>query len=350
LFLFEKGKFMEYAKIWFVLWAVLWTGYLALDGFDLGVGFSGWLAARGEEERRHVFSSIGPFWDGNEVWLVTAGGATFAAFPPVYAALFSWLYPALLLILFSLIARGVSLEFRGKVQSAAWKSFWERTTAVSSFLTALLFGVAFGNIFRGLQIGVEGYTGTFFGLLNPYSLLTGLLFCAFFFFHGQLWLSFKTTGPVSARAVKLAGRAWYVLTLLFIVFAASSYYYTGLSGNFIVRNSLLALPVLLAAALIAAKALLSIGLRGSAFLASFSAIVLFMLTGFAGIYPALLPSRIDPAFSLTVYDSASGVYTLKLMTLAALVLLPVVIGCQLWVHRLFRVPLTADELNKSGMY
>ena len=341
---------MEYAKIWFVLWAVLWTGYFALDGFDLGVGFSGWLAAEGEEERRGVFSSIGPFWDGNEVWLITAGGATFAAFPPVYAGLFSWLYPALLLILFSLIARGVSLEFRGKVRSPAWRSFWERTAAVSSFLAALLFGVAFGNIFRGLDIGPDGYRGTFLGLLNPYALLTGLLFCAFFFFHGQLWLSFKTSGAVPPKAAKLAGGAWYLLMPLFILFAAYSYADTGLSGNFLVRKSLLALPALLAAALIAAKVLLSRGRPERAFLASFCAIALFSLTGFAGIYPALLPSRIDPAFGLTVYDSASGAYTLKLMTGAALLFLPVVIACQVWVHRLFRVPLTAGELNKSGMY
>jgi len=341
---------MDYAKIWFVLWAVLWTGYFALDGFDLGVGFSGWLAADGAEERGSVFSSIGPFWDGNEVWLLTAGGATFAAFPPVYAGLFSWLYPALLLILFSLIARGVALEFRGKVQSPAWKSFWERTAAVSSFSAALLFGVAFGNIFRGLEIGADGYTGTFLGLLNPYALLTGLLFCAFFFFHGQLWLSYKTSGPVARKAAKLAGGAWYALLLLFILFAAYIYAATGLPGNFLARKSLLALPVLLAAALAAAKVLLTRGSPGRAFFASFSAIVFFCLTGFAGIYPALLPSRLDPVFSLTVYDSASSPYTLKLMTLAALVFLPVAAGCQIWVYRLFNTPLAAEELKKSGMY
>ncbi len=341
---------MDYAKVWFVFWAVLWTGYFALDGFDLGVGFSGWLAADGAEERGLVFSSIGPFWDGNEVWLITAGGATFAAFPPVYAGLFSWLYPAVLLTLLSLIARGVSLEFRGKVQSPKWKAFWERTAAVSSFLSALLLGVLFGNIFRGLEIGAGGYGGTFSGLLNPYSLLTGLLLCAFFFFHGQLWLSFKTSGPVALRAAKLAGGAWYALLALFLAFAAWSYAATGLSGNFLARPELLVLPALLAAALITSKLLLLRGFPGGAFLASFAAIALFFLTGFAGIYPALLPSRIDPAFSLTVYNSASGAYTLKLMTAATLLLLPVAIACQAWVHRLFRTPLTAGELQKSGIY
>jgi cytochrome d ubiquinol oxidase subunit II len=342
---------MDYAKIWFVFWAVLWSGYFALDGFDLGVGFSGWLAADGDEERRGVFTSIGPFWDGNEVWLVTAGGATFAAFPAVYAGLFSWLYPALLLILFSLILRGVSLEFRGKAQAAGWRAFWERAAAVSSFSAALLFGVAFGNLFRGLEIGADGaYFGTFLGLLNPYALLTGLLFCAFFFFHGQLWLAFKAPGRAAARAAALAGRGWYLLAVLLAVFVAASWLATGLSGNFIARPWLLALPVLLLAALAAAKLLLSRGLPGKAFLASFAGILLFCLTGFAGLYPDLLASRVDPAFSLTVYNSSSSHYTLRLMTAVVLVFLPVVIAYQAWVYRLFRAPLSAEELKSGGIY
>ena len=341
---------MDYAKIWFVFWAVLWTGYFALDGFDLGVGFSGWLGARDERERGFVFTSIGPFWDGNEVWLVTAGGATFAAFPPVYAGLFSWLYPALLLVLFSLILRGAALEFRGKVQSASWKSAWEKAAAVSSLSATLLFGVLFGNLFRGLEIGADGYSGTFTGLLNPYALLTGLLFAAFFFFHGQLWLSFKTPEPVAARARKLAGGAWYALLVLAAVLTAASYATTGLGANFFARKYLLALPAGFAASLVLAKVLLSRGAPGRAFLASFSGIVFFILTGFAGMYPDLLPSRVDPAFGLNVYNSASSPYTLKLMAGVVALLLPVVIGYQAWVYRLFRSPLTAEELTRSGIY
>lgn len=345
-----KEESMDYAKLWFVFWAVLWTGYFALDGFDLGVCFSGWLAASGEEENAAVFSSIGPFWDGNEVWLVTAGGATFAAFPAVYAGLFSWLYPALLLILFSLVARGVSLEFRGKVQAASWKSFWARAAAVSSFLAALLFGVAFGNLFRGLEIGADGYLGTFLGLLNPYALLTGSLFCAFFFFHGQLWLAFKTQAPVAARSSALASKGWYPLAVLLAVFLAASWLFTGLSANFLARKYLLSLPLFSLAGLAAAKVLLARGLSGKAFLASFAAIVFFCLTGFAGLYPDLLASRIDPAFGLNVYNSSSSPYTLKLMAWVAAVFLPVIIGYQYWIYRLFRAPLTAGELKKSGLY
>ncbi len=341
---------MDYAKLWFVFWAVLWTGYFALDGFDLGVGFSGWLAADGEDDRRNIFASIGPFWDGNEVWLITAGGATFAAFPPVYAGLFSWLYPAVLLLLFSLIARGVALEFRGKVLGGRWKAFWERTAAVSSLLASLLLGVAFGNIFRGLEIGAEGYAGTFIGLLNPYALLTGLLFCAFFFFHGQLWLAHKVPGPAAGRAARLAGASWYALAVLAAGFVFYSWAATGLSANFLARKYLLLLPLGLLVSLFAARLLLVRGRPACAFGWSFAAIVLFSLTGFAGIYPDLLPSRVDPAYGLNVYNSASSPYTLKLMTWVTVLFLPVVIGYQAWVHRVFRAPLSPAELNKSGMY
>lgn len=340
---------MDYAKVWFGFWAVLWAGYFALDGFDLGVGFSAWLSTEPGEERAGAFLSVGPFWDGNEVWLITAGGATFAAFPAVYAGLFGWLYPALFLILFSLIFRGVALEFRGKVQDPRWRAFWEKTAAVSSFLAALLFGVAFGNLFRGLEIGPDGYRGTFLGLLNPYSLLTGLLFCAFFFYHGQLWLALKAGGQASERARVLAGRAWYALAALVSAFLAASWSATRLYDNFIARPWLALLPVLFAAALAGSRALLARGGRG-AFLASFGAIALFAFTGFAGLYPALLPSRLGPEFSLTVYNSSSSPYTLKLMTGVVLLFLPVVIGYQVWVYRLFRAPLTAGELEKSGMY
>lgn len=341
---------MDYAKVWFVFWAVLWTGYFALDGFDLGVGFSGWLSAGNDEERRSVFASIGPFWDGNEVWLITAGGATFAAFPPVYAALFSWLYGAMFLLLFCLIARGVALEFRSKVEDLSWRSFWERTAAVSSLLASLLLGVAFGNLFRGLQIGASGYAGSFLGLLNPYALLTGLLFCAFFMYHGQLWIAGKVSGRPAGKASALAGRVWYALAALFAAFVFYSWAATGLSGNFIARKYLLLLPLTAAGALVVSKVRLSQGNMAGAFRASFAAIAAFALSGFAGMYPDLLPSRVDPAFGLNVYNSASSAYTLRLMTWVAALCLPVVIAYQVWVHRLFRDPLTAGELKKSGMY
>ncbi|MDA8130647.1 MAG: cytochrome d ubiquinol oxidase subunit II [Elusimicrobia bacterium] len=341
---------MDYAKLWFVLWAVLWTAYFALDGFDLGVGFSGWLAASGDEERAAVFSSVGPFWDGNEVWLITAGGATFAAFPAVYASLFSWLYPALFLLLFSLIFRGVALEFRGKLQDGAWRTFWARTAAVSSFAATLLLGVAFGNLFRGLPIGAAGYEGTFLGLLNPYALVSGLLFCALFLYHGQLWIACKVPGAPSQRAAGIAAKAWYSLAALFVPFLFYSWAATGLSANFLARKYLLLLPLLAVAGLAVSRIRLAQGNYGCAFRASFAAIAFFTLTGFAGMYPDLLPSRLEPALGLSVYNSSSSPYTLKLMTWVVALFLPVVIAYQVWVHWLFREPLSAAELKKSGMY
>ena len=339
---------MNYAIIWFVFWAVLWTAYLALDGFDLGVGFSGWLAAKDDQERSAVFSTIAPFWDGNEVWLVTAGGATFAAFPPVYAALFSWLYPALFLLLFSLIFRGVALEFRGKVDSPAWRAAWARTAAVSSFLAALLLGVALGNIFRGLPIGPDGYEGTFLGLLNPYALLSGLTYCALFFYHGQLWLSFKASSEaVAGRAAALASSSWYAAALLCAALQAAGLRAAGPSACPFAR---LVLPGLVIVLLGLSKALLSKGRFSGAFGASFAAVALTALAGFASIYPALLPSRVSPEFALTLFNSSSSPYTLKLMTAVVLVFLPVVIGYQAWVYRVFRAPLSPQELKRSGMY
>lgn len=338
---------MDYAIVWFVFWAVLWTGYFALDGFDLGVGYSGWLAAETPEERGRVFASIGPFWDGNEVWLITAGGATFAAFPPVYASLFSWLYPALFLLLFCLIFRGVALEFRGKVADPAWKTAWERTAAVSSFLAALLLGVAFGNIFRGLEIGPSGYVGTFLGLLNPYGILTGLLFCAMFLYHGQLWIASRVEGAPAERALELAKKSWLALMILYCVYAGVSYTREGLYSHAAFRLAVSALTLLLVSW---SRGLLQKGRPACAFHASFAFIAALAAGGFARIYPALLPSRIDPSYSLTIFNSASSPYTLKLMTIVVVVFLPVVIGYQVWVHRVFRSPLTPAELKKSGMY
>jgi len=338
---------MDYAIIWFIFWAVLWTAYLALDGFDLGVGFSGWLVAKNDQERSGVFATIAPFWDGNEVWLVTAGGATFAAFPPVYASLFSWLYPALFLLLFSLIFRGVALEFRAKVDSPSWRAAWERVAAVSSFLAALLLGMAFGNIFGGLRIGPGGYEGTFLGLLNPHALLSGFAFCALFLYHGQLWLAYKAPSEaVAGRAAALASSSWYAAALSAGALLASGRQAAAVSCPL----AGLALPGLAIAALGLSKVLLAKGRAPCAFKASFAAIALTALAGFASIFPALLPSSVSPEFSLTLYNSSSSPYTLKLMAAVVAVFLPVVIGYQVWVYRVFREPLTRQELEKSGMY
>lgn len=195
---------MNYHVIWFILWGVLWAAYFMLDGFDLGAGILYPFLGRDEAQKAAIRGSIGPVWDGNEVWLVTAGGATFAAFPAAYARLFSELYLAMLLILFGLIFRGVSLEFRSKGESPGWKRLWDDGFFLGSLVPALLFGVAFGNLFRGLPLDAKGYHGTLFTLLNPYGLLTGLLFVLLFLVHGSLWIALR--GGDDLREVRAARR------------------------------------------------------------------------------------------------------------------------------------------------
>src|SRR5512146_716413 len=215
---------MVFQVIWFVLWGVLWSVYFMLDGFVLGEGLLHYVLGKNDGERRVLINTIGPVWDGNEVWLLTAGGATFAAFPTTYALMFSNLYSALILLLFALIVRGVSFEFRGKLEGATWKSSWDKAIIVSSFLPALLFGVAFGNIFEGIPMRNDfvnlqfSYEGGLIGLLNPYGLVTGVLFVLLFAVHGALYLSLKTVGDLSSRSLALANKIWPALLAVAVVF------------------------------------------------------------------------------------------------------------------------------------
>ena len=209
---------MTYLIFWFILWGVLWAVYFMLDGFDLGVGMLYPFLGKDEAKRSAIRASIGPVWDGNEVWLMTAGGATFAAFPAAYATLFSELYLAMLFILFGLILRGVSLEFRSKGEAPGWKRLWDAGFFAGSLVPALLFGVAFGNLFRGLPIDARGWRGGLFALLNPYALLTGVLFVAMFVMHGLLWLAMKSDGELGETASRRARLAWLVTAVAAIVF------------------------------------------------------------------------------------------------------------------------------------
>jgi cytochrome d ubiquinol oxidase subunit II len=313
-----------------------------LDGFDLGAGTLYNFLARSEAEKSLVRRSLGPVWDGNEVWLLTAGGATFAAFPSAYASLFSFLYTALLLVLFALIIRGVSLELRAKGETARWKKTWDLGLGLGSFLPALLFGVAFGNLFRGLPIDAQGYHGTLFTLLNPYGLLTGVFFLSFFLVHGAIWVAFRTEGAFSARAAKLAGGLWWILLLAAVNFLVLSYFETNLAANYLATPLLLAVPVLTVLALLAIKLHLAKGKVGMAFLFSCVTIVLTTATGLIGLFPNLILSRTDPASSLTIYNSSSSPMTLTIMTVVAVIFVPIVIAYQTWIYRVFRKKLTGD--------
>jgi cytochrome d ubiquinol oxidase subunit II len=338
---------MELQITWFVLWGVLWAVYFMLDGFVLGAGMLQRFLGRNDGERRVVINTVGPVWDGNEVWLITAGGATFAAFPTTYALMFSYLYTALLLLLFALIVRGVSFEFRGKLESSRWKGAWDAAILVSSFLPALLFGVAFGNIFSGLPMDRAGYHGSFLSLLNPFGLLTGLLFVLLFLEHGALYLAAKTGGDLNSRATKAAERVWPALLLVAAAFLVAVYPATRLWENYFRVPLLLAVPAAAVAALVAIRVFMARDRILPAFAASCATIVLVVATGVTGLFPNLIPSSLDPASSLTIYNSSSSHYTLRIMTVVAAVFLPIVIAYKIWVYRVFRGKVTVEDVMED---
>lgn len=337
--------------IWFVLWGVLWGVYFMLDGFVLGSGFMSFFLAKNDVERRVLINTVGPVWDGNEVWLVTAGGATFAAFPTTYALMFSNLYTALLLLLFALIVRGVAFEFRGKIDSPAWKSSWDTAITVSSFLPALLFGVAFGNIFAGIPMRNDftsstfAYDGSLLTLLNPYGLLTGVLFVMLFAVHGSLFASIKTTGELSKRAASMANKLWFPLLLVAVAFIGYTYPATKLYQNYINAPIFLIIPVIAVGSLLLVKLFAIKGQQHKAFLFSCLTIVFVCFTGIAGLFPNLIPSSIDQSSNLTIYNSSSSLYTLKIMTVVALNFLPIVIAYKIWVYRIFRSRVTSEDIT-----
>lgn len=335
---------------WFVLWAVLWAVYFMLDGFVLGAGFLSGIIARDDTEKRIIINTFGPVWDGNEVWLLTAGGATFAAFPTTYALMFSNLYSALILLLFALIVRGVSFEFRGKIDSDTWRGSWDKAMMISSFLPALLFGVAFGNIFKGIPMRNDfvnlqfTYEGGLIGLLNPYGLVTGVLFVLLFAVHGSLYISTKTVGDLSSRALALANKIWPALLVIAVVFLGFTYPATKLYDNYLQTPLLLIVPLIAVVSLILVKVFAGKGANGKAFLCSCLTIVFVVFTGVTGLFPNLLPSNLDPASNLTIYNSSSSLITLKLMTVVALIVVPIVIAYKIWVYRIFRAPVTAEDV------
>jgi len=336
---------------WFVLWSVLWAAYFMLDGFVLGTGFLSKILAKTEGEKRQLIHAVGPVWDGNEVWLLTAGGATFAAFPTTYALLFSFLYTALILLLFSLIVRGVSFEFRGKLDGARWKKAWDNSWVVSSLLVALLLGVAFGNIFMGIPMKNDftaltfKHEGGLLSLLNPYGLVTGALFVMLFAVHGALYVAIKTTGDIAVRAGALASRLWIPLLVVAVVFLGLTAPFTRLYDNFLAAPVLLIIPIVAVSSLVLIRVSAGKGLFGRAFLFSCLTIVFVVFTGVAGLFPNLLPSNIDPASNLTIYNSSSSLMTLQIMTVVALVFVPIVIAYKIWVYRVFRAPVSEGEIT-----
>ena len=337
--------------IWFAIWGIAWAVYFMLDGFDLGLGTLFPFLAKNEFEKRAIVNAMGPFWDGNEVWLITAGGVTFAAFPRAYAIMFSGLYTPLMLLLFALILRGVVFEFRNKVDCPCWKKTWDTCLVIGSFLPALLLGVAFANIFMGLPLDGEGlYTGNLFTLLNPYGLVGGITFVLIFAVHGAIWLTTRTVGELKERAIQYFGTLWYVQAAFAVIFLILTACYTKLWHNVFDRPYWLVLPLLAVVGLIGQRVLMAKGHCWRAWFSSSAFILCTVLFGVAGLFPNLLPSSIDPAYSVTAYNSSSSPLTLKIMLGVVVCFLPVVIGYQSWAYNKFKDVITPDSLDEGPSY
>jgi cytochrome d ubiquinol oxidase subunit II len=337
---------MDLNTIWFLLITVLLAGYVVLDGFDLGVGILHLFASE-EQHRRIYLNAIGPVWDGNEVWLLTGGGALFAAFPVVYATVFSGFYIPLMLLLVALIFRAVALEFRGKGDSPRWRRSWDWSFGIGSLLPALLLGVAFGNILQGIPLERGAvYTGSFLGLLKPYPLLLGVLALLVFTMHGAIYLSMKTEGSLRQKLVRWASRLWsLVLPIFFLAtvatFFAAPFLLQGLGGSLLFWI----LVLVLLGAVMAIPLFLTASRYGRAFFASSLFLASLMGLSAISLFPRIVPSSIDPAYSLTAYNASSSPATLGSMLVIALLGMPFVVGYTIYIYRIFKgkVMITPDS-------
>ncbi len=321
---------MDLPTIWFILIAVLWIGYFVLEGFDFGVGILLPFIGRNEPERRAMLRTIGPVWDGNEVWLLVAGGATFAAFPEWYATLFSGFYIALFAILLALIFRGIAIEYRNKRASVTWRTRWDWAIAIGSFVPALLWGVAFGNIVQGVPIDADKeFTGTFFTLLNPFGLLAGVTTLLLFVTHGAVFLALKTEGVIRDRANRAAWLVGLPTALAAVAFLAWAQAIRGDALS-------IAAAVLAAGAFVGGIVANRLKREGWAFMGTAAAIALAVVSLFAALFPEVMPSSTDPAFSLTITNASSTTYTLTIMTVVAVIFTPIVLVYQGWTYWVFR--------------
>lgn len=334
---------MDLNILWFALITILFTGFFFLEGFDYGVGMLLPIVGKNDEERRIVLNTIGPFWDGNEVWLLTAGGAIFAAFPNWYATLFSGFYLALFLVLVMLIIRCVGIEFRSKVASVKWRKTWDNLIGIASLLSALLWGVAVSNLMRGVPIDQNmQFVGNFFTLLTPFTVVGGVVFVLLFLFHGALFLQLKVGAQaVAERVNRIAARAGVILIVAVVLWVIMAYLMTDIFS----RPLSLVLVALAAVALISSVLLQMKKKIGLAFIASALVIVFVTIAVFAGMFPRVMISTLDPLWSLTIYNASSTPYTLKIMTIVALTLVPIVLLYQSWNYWIFRKRVTSDDVE-----
>ena len=321
---------MAFIPLWFILITILWTGFFVLEGFDMGVGMLHGVVGKDEAGRRTVMDTIGPLWDGNEVWLIVAAGATFAAFPGWYATMFSGFYLAILIVLVALILRGVSFEYRNKHDTARWRRNWSRLLIGASLVAPLGIGIMLGDLLHGVPIGANHeFTGNFGDVLQPYAIFAGVALVSLCALHGATFIALKTVGDTRVRAAKLAKRVAPVTALLVLAFISWTHALAG-KGAFLNPVEFLAILAVLAAWAVVGS------YQGWAFVATTVAIGVSIITIFVDLYPRVMVSSTNPAYSLTVHNSASTPYTLKVMTVVAVVILPVVLAYQGWTYYVFR--------------
>lgn len=327
--------------IWFILIAVLWIGFFLLEGFDFGVGMLMPFLGKDDTKRRLIINTIGPHWDGNEVWLLTAGGATFAAFPHWYATMFSGFYLALFLVLFGLIVRIVGFEFRSKVTNPKWRSLWDWAIFTGSFLPAFLIGVAFSNLAAGVPIDAKMmFTGSLLTLLNPYGILGGLTAISVFLLHGAIFLSLKTTDEMQESARTAARRLWLPAAIISFLLAVATFFYTDFIQHLGLNPG--AVPLGALVTLVLVRLFLERKMEGWAFAMTSLQLILTQSTFFMILFPRVMISSTNPDFSLTIYNASSSLYTLQVMTIVALVFVPVVLIYQGYTYWVFRKRLTGD--------
>ncbi len=335
---------MDLNTVWFILITILFTGFFFLEGFDYGVGILLPFLGKDDVDRRVIINAIGPVWDGNEVWLLTAGGAIFAAFPNWYATMFSGFYLALVLMLLALIVRGVAFEFRGKDDRPGWRKFWDWMIFFGSLVPALLWGVALGNLLQGVPIDAnKNYVGDFFSLISPYTLIMGVYGLVLITLHGAVFLGLKTDGEVRDRARGTAWRLWLPAVVLAVIAIISSDLATDMFKKLGVNPGVI--PITGIVALLASGWFIRNRHEGWAFISTGVTIAFAIITIFMTLFPRVMISSLNPDWSLTIYNASSTPYTLSVMTVVALIFVPLVLAYQAWTYWIFRKRVTRQSIQ-----
>lgn len=334
---------MELSELWFLLIGVLWVGFIFLEGFDFGVGMSTKFLAKNETEKRVLINTIGPHWDANEVWLLTAGGAMFAAFPHWYATLFSGYYLPFVLLLLALIARGVAFEFRGKHHAAKWKTTWDWSIFLGSFIPPFLVGVLFSGLIKGLPINENmNMHATFFGdMVNLFTLVGGIAFVLLSYLHGLMFITMKTNGQLRARAREQALKIYWVTGAVIVLFVVLTGIFTDAYAN---RGAII-IPMYAVAVLLYLALYKTVKDKKEGFSFTLTGLILVLVTAsfFIALFPNVMISTTDVANNITIYEAASGAYSLKVMTIVALTMVPVVLAYTIWSYYIFRKRVTHKE-------